>query len=101
MTSSLESLRDELDAALDAIDSAAAAVQMALDLRDAAIIEFDDRYLKGTRLLERFFRLLGMPSLAAAVRPHLKVTSRVGRPAKKPESDDHPDLVARVFAQLR
>ena len=101
MTPRLQSLRDELDAALDTIDGAAAAVDMALELRDRAIVEYDDRYLKGTRLLERFFRLLGMPSLAAAVRPHRKVTAHVGRPAKKPEPDEHPDLVARVFARLR
>ncbi len=101
LTSPLESLRDQLAAALDAIDSAAAAVQTALDLRDAAIVEFDDHYLKGSRLLERLYAYLGLPSLAAAVRPHLKVTARVGRPSKKPAPDQHPDLVAQVFARLR
>ncbi len=42
--------------------------------------------------------LLGLPTLAAAVRPHLKVAGRVGRPSKLPPVDDYPDLVERARA---
>lgn len=97
----LESLRDELEAGLAALDRTAPSLDMALDMRNRAMAAYDDRYLKGTRLLERLYYLLGMPSLAAAVRPHLKVTARVGRPAKSPVPDEHPDLVARVLVRVR
>ena len=100
MTSPLVLLRDQLNMALRIREAAEVAVPPALDLRDRAIVEFDDRYLKGARLLERLYVLLGLPSLAAAVRPHRKITGRVGRPSKKPESDRHPDLVERVLARL-
>ncbi len=101
MTAPLVPLRNELDAALTAVDGAGPAIQAALHLRDRAMAEYDDRYSKGARLLESLYTLLGMPSLAAAVRPHRKVTARVGRPSKQPEADEHPDLVARVLARLR
>ncbi len=42
--------------------------------------------------------LLGLPTLAAAVRPHLKVAGRVGRPSISPPVDDYPDLVERARA---
>ena len=59
---------------------------------------FDDWYAKGARTLEATYVLLGLPTLAAAVRPHLKVAGRVGRPSKLPPVDDYPDLVERVRA---
>ena len=93
-------LRDAFDAALKAVDAAGPAVDAALPSRDGAMAEYDDRYAKGARLLERLYELLGMPSLAAAVRPHRRVAARVGRPSKRREIDEHPDLVARVLARL-
>ncbi len=78
-----------------------AAIQPALDLRDRAMAVYDDLYLKGVRLLESLYALLDMPTLAAAVRPHRKVTARTGRPSKQREVDKHPDLVERVLARLR
>lgn len=94
----LEPLRGKLAARLDEIDHLDAVRTAALARRDAAVERFDDRHLKGARLLETLFRLLGLPTLAAAVRPHLKVSGRVGRPSKHPMRDEHPDLVARFQA---
>ena len=60
---------------------------------------FDERYGLGTETLASAYVFLGLPTLAAAVRPHFKTTGRTGRPRKTPEADEHPDLVAQVLAR--
>ncbi len=69
-----------------------------LEVRIRAIKAFDLEYLRGARFLERTFELVGLPTLATAVRPHLKGTGRVGRPSKRAPEDKHPDLVREVLA---
>ncbi len=91
--SHLETLRDDLQAAIDAVTEATAKLSQPLEARLRAIKAFDREYQRGARLLERSFELVGLPSLAVAVRPHLKGTGRVGRPSKRPPVDRHPDLV--------
>ena len=70
----------------------------ALEARIWALQAFDKQYGAGARVLERLFLVLGLPTLATAVRPHLKVAGRVGRPSKVPPADDYPDLVEQVRA---
>ena len=90
--------RDETFAAIHAVYRAKAGVDAALEARDNALAAFDKTYNRGSRLLETLLAYLGLPTLAAAVRPHLKVVGRVGRPSKVPPVDAYPDLVERVRA---
>ncbi len=98
MTAPLEPLRDDLHAAIDVVHHEDALVTQVLADRIGKVEAFDDWYNKGARTLECTYVLLGLPTLAAAVRPHLKVAARVGRPSKLPPVDDYPDLVERVRA---
>ncbi len=97
--SHLEILRDDLQAAIDAVTEATAKLSQPLQARLRAIKAFDREYQRGARLLERTFELVGLPSLAVAIRPHLKGTGRVGRPSKRPPLDRHPDLVTDLRAK--
>lgn len=91
-------LHDDLETAIDAAVTAGIAVDAPLASRKQAIKAFDQELLRGCRVLERTFEVLGLPTLAAAVRPHLKGTGRVGRPSARPPVDQHPDLVAGLRA---
>ena len=98
MAASLAPQADDLRAAVDAVTHEGALVTQALEARIWAVNEFDTWYGDGARILESTYLLVGLPTLAAAVRPHLKVAGRVGRPAKSPPVDDYPDLVERLRA---
>ena len=91
-------LRDEALAAIHEVYRAKARIDAALEVRDRALAAFDKTYRRGSRLLECLLTYLGLPTLAAAVRPHLKVAGRVGRPSAVAPLDEHPDLVARIRA---
>ncbi len=62
----------------------------------AAMAEFDEtsKHVAGT--LEAQLIAVGLPTLAAAVRPGV---GRRGRPLKRPPVDRHPDLVEQVRAR--
>ncbi len=90
--------RDETHTAIHAVYYAKAGVDAALEARENALEAFDKTYNRGSRLLECLLVYLGLPTLAAAVRPHLKVAGRVGRPSKKVPVDEYPDLVEQVRA---
>ncbi len=96
MTAPLEPLLEDLDATVLAIEHEEARTTQALAARIEAMEAFDDWYNRGARTLECTYVLLGLPTLAAAVRPYLTVAGRVGRPSKRPPVDDYPDLVERV-----
>ncbi len=98
MAAPMAPLVKDLDAANDVVAHEHAAVNGALADRIKAMEAFDDWYGKGSRALEATYVLLGLPTLAAAVRPQLKVAGRVGRPSKLPPVDAYPDLVERVRA---
>ncbi len=98
MAAPLTPLAEEVRATVDAVTHEDALVIQALEARIWAMKEFDTWYGDGARTLESTYLLLGLPTLAAAVRPHLKVAGRVGRSAKSPPVDDYPDLVERVLA---
>ena len=91
-------LRDDLWAAIDVVYEEAARVNQTLEARIWTMQAFDDGYGRGARALESTLFLVGLPTLAAAVRPHLKGVGRVGRPSKSPPADLYPDLVERVRA---
>ena len=97
-TAPLAALAGELDLAIDAVEGERGPVNLALEARTFAIADFDSTYGKGARLLESVLIYLGLPTLAAMVRPHLKVAGRVGRPKMKREVDLYPDLVRRAIA---
>ncbi len=75
MAAPLAPLRDDLEAAVVALDHESSLVTGALVDRIDAMEAFDDWYAKGSRTLETTYVLLGLPTLAAAVRPHLKGTA--------------------------
>lgn len=98
MAAPLPPLVEELRATIDVVTHHEALVIQALEARIWAVQAFDKEYGDGARLLERTFFLVGLPTLATAVRPHLKVAGRVGRPSKTPPVDDFPDLVEQARA---
>ncbi|MCP3961197.1 MAG: hypothetical protein GY719_25400 [bacterium] len=98
MAAPLVPLRDDLWAAIDVVYDEAARVNGKLEARIWAMQAFDEWYGRSARWLESTFFLVGLPTLAAAVRPHLKGVGRVGRPPKSPPADLYPDLVERVRA---
>lgn len=98
MVAPLAPLRDDLEVAIDSVMHEQALVIQALSDRIGAVKAFDEWYGNGARTLECTCLLLGLPTLAAAVRPHLKVAGRVGRPSMSPPVDDYPDLVEQVRA---
>ena len=98
MAAPMAPLIEELDATMKTIAREDAWVIQALADRITTMEAFDDGYAKGARTLESTYVLLGLPTLATVVRPHLKVAGRVGRPSKHPPVDDYPDLVDRVRA---
>ncbi len=98
MTAPLKPLREDLEEAIDAVYHESAMISKALEDRIRTMKDFDEWYAKGSRTLECTYILLGLPTLATAVRPHLKVAGRVGRPSKTPPADDYPDLIERVRA---
>ncbi len=91
-------MRADVDAAIRQVFGAKAGVDAALEARDLALEAFDQTVNQGSRLLESVLAYMGLPTLAAAVRPHLKGIGRVGRPSKLPPVDEYPDLVERVRA---
>ncbi len=94
----LVTLHDDLETAIDAAVTAGIAVDAPLVSRKLAIKAFDQELLRGCRVLECTFEVLGLPTLAAEVRPYLKGTGRVGRPSIRRPQDEHPDLVAGLRA---
>ncbi len=98
MTAPLKPLRDDLEEAIDAVYHESAIVAGALEDRIRTMADFDEWYAKGSRMLECTYILLGLPTLASAVRPYLKVSGRVGRPSNTRPADDYPDLIERVRA---
>ncbi len=86
----------ELRSAIEVVEHEAAMVVQKLEPRIWAVKAFDEQYGKSARLLETMLLLVGLPTLATAVRPHLKVAGRVGRPKKSPPADNYPDLVERA-----
>ncbi len=99
MAAPMASLAADLQAAVDVVHHQNALVIQKLADRIQTVKEFDKWYGDAARTLECTYVLLGLPTLASAVRPHLKVAGRVGRPAKSPPLDDYPDLVERVRAK--
>ena len=94
MARSLEDQRAALDEAVREAYRAARSVQVALRNQQRAIAAFDEIHGTGARYLETLLEMLGLPSLAAQVRPGV---SRRGRPRKNAPIDVYPDLIERAL----
>ncbi len=91
----LEALDEELDRAVGEVGRGAREVEVAMLDQRAAMAEFDHAYKHGAGAIEAQLIQVGLPTLAAAVRPGV---GRRGRPLRKRPVDLHPDLVEQVRA---
>ncbi len=89
----LEELHEELDQVIDEIGRGAREVEAAMLDQRAAMAEFDRAYKHGAGAMEAQLIQVGLPTLAAAVRPGV---GRRGRPLKQRPVDLYPDLVEQV-----
>jgi hypothetical protein len=81
----------ELEEALRAVSAGRREVTAARRTRQRVLAHFEDRHLRGARLLETLLDLAGLPTLAERVRPGV---GRRGRPPRHRPEDRHPELVA-------
>ncbi len=91
----LEELYSELDEVIDDVGRGDRQVEVAMLDQRAAMAEFDRAYQHGAEAMEAQLIQVGLPTLAAAVRPGV---GRRGRPLKQRPVDLHPDLVEQVRA---
>ncbi|MEM7582843.1 MAG: hypothetical protein AAF560_05640 [Acidobacteriota bacterium] len=83
----------ELEQALADLARGKKQAESAMITQRKAMKRFDRAYVKGAQLLEAQLNLVGLPTLADAIRPGV---GRTGRPLKRPEVDVYPDLVEQV-----
>ncbi|MEM7586282.1 MAG: hypothetical protein AAF560_23015 [Acidobacteriota bacterium] len=84
----------ELEQALNDVEYGRKETQSAMVQQRKAMKRFDHTYLHSARVLEARLNLVGLPTLADAIRPHV---GRAGRPRKHRPVDLHPDLVDQVL----
>ncbi len=89
----LEQLHGQLDHALRDAGQGARETEAAMLDQRAAMTEFDHTYQHVAGALEAKLIEVGLPTLAAAVRPGV---GRCGRPLKRRPVDRYPDLVEEV-----
>ncbi|MEM7355583.1 MAG: hypothetical protein AAF657_32515, partial [Acidobacteriota bacterium] len=87
---------EALQAAIRAVHRAVQGESAAREARLKVITAFDQEHQWSARTLESVLDYLGLPSLAATVRPGVK---RRGRPTKERPIDAYPDLVRRVLGE--